>query len=294
MDVKKWLFSNMFLRNMISDLFGRSAGNRKPGEFTPYFQYRIGLYQSDYYLDFPKEPYTKQYKNEIFNKLYEFDDSDIADYLDFHYSAYPAKPGFLKFLQYELYGRINRKITAGMRQKLQVAQKWVEEKQKELQSQQQATFKQEIEKEVREALPAGTQANPENIEHIVNALTQKLADHFDQLMAATGEKMQSLTDSFVTANIELNNQNHLDNVIKLFKLLKDVRAPKQPGRATEQLFKRFSDTDIAAILRLHFEALKTKQPNTIQVNIKKADERIPDKSPKVIKLEEALADFFYS
>jgi hypothetical protein len=105
----------------------------------------------------------------------------------------------------------------------------------------------------------------------------------EQIIIDTEERMQSLTDSFVTGNIELNNQNHLDKVVKLFKLLKDVQAPKEFAKA-EQLFKRFSDTDIAAILRLHFKDFKNKQPNTIQVNIKKADENIPDKNPKVKKL----------
>jgi hypothetical protein len=76
-------------------------------------------------------------------------------------------------------------------------------------------------------------------------------------------------------------------------LLKDVRAPKELAR-TEQLFKKFSDTDIAAILRLHFKGFN-KQLNSIQkTDIKKADESISGKNPKLKKLEEALSDYFYS
>jgi hypothetical protein len=110
MDVKKRLFSNMFFRNMISDLFGRSADQRKPGGFTPYFQYKIGPYQSDYYLYFPKEPFAIRYKNEIFNKLNEYTGADIANYLEFHYLAYSDKQSFLKFLRYEVYARLNIKL----------------------------------------------------------------------------------------------------------------------------------------------------------------------------------------
>jgi hypothetical protein len=293
MNVKKRLFNNMFLRNMISDLFGRSAGDKEPGGFTPYFQYRIGQYKSDYYLYFPKEPYSIQYKNEIFNKLNEFYDSDITDYLDFHYSTYPDKPGFLKFLRYEIYGRLNRKISPSRRQKLQVAQEWVLEKQQELQSSQQAALQQKIEQEMRDMLPGGRQASPGEVRNISQVLSKKLSDEIEQIMASTKERMQSMADSFVTGTIELHNPNHQDKLIKLFKLIKDIQAPKEFSKA-EQLFKRFSDTDIAAILRLHFKDFKTKQPNTIQVNIKKADENIPDKNPKVRKLEEALSDYFYS
>jgi hypothetical protein len=283
----------MFLRNMIADLFGRSADNKKPGGFTPYFQYKIGPYQSDYYLYFPKEPYGIQYRNEIFNKLKEYYDASFADYLEFHFLAYPDKQGFLKFLRYELYGRLNRKTSREWRRKLQVAEEWVLEKQRELQSAQQEVLKKEIEQDVREMMPVGRQASTKEVEEMTHALTKKLSDQMEQIITDTEERMQSLTDCFVTGNIELNNQNHLDKVVKLFKLLKDVQAPKDFAKA-EQLFKRFSDTDIAAILRLHFKDFKNKQPNTIQVNIKKADENIPDKNPKVKKLEEALADYFYS
>jgi hypothetical protein len=292
MSVKKWLFSNMFFRNMIADLFGRSAVT-KPGEFTPYFQYKVAPYQSDYYLYFPKEPYTIQYKNETFNKLNEYSDADITDYLEFHYSAYHDKQAFLKFLRYEIYGRLNRKLNATRHQKLQVAQEWVLEKQRELQSQQQEAIKQEIEKEVREVFRAETPVNQASIENIAQTLSEKLTERLDQIMASTEEKMQTLTSSYIIGKIELNNQNHEEKLMKLFKLLQAVQAPPQIARA-EQLFKRFSDTDVAAILWLHFLAFNDKKIETIPRNIRKADELIPDKNPKVKQLADALRDFFYS
>jgi hypothetical protein len=283
----------MFFRNMISDLFGRSG--KKSGLFIPYFQYKIGPYQSDYYLYFPKQPYVLLYKNEIFNKLNEYFDSEIADYLEFHYSAYHDKQAFLRFLRYELYGRLNRKSTEQRRQKLQLAQDWVTEKQKELQSIEHDLLQQEIEQDVRAMLPAGRLSDPAEIEKFANALSQKLAARLEKVVSDTEERMLSLTDSFATGKIELNNQNHLDYVIKVFKILKDVQAPKTAGKVPEQLFSKFTDTDIAAILHLHFEPLKSKRLGSIQkIDMKRAEDLIPGKSPKVQELEKVLQAFFYS
>jgi hypothetical protein len=53
----------MILRNMLASV--------------PYFQYKIGPYQPDQYLYFPKEPFALRYKNEIFNKLHEYTGYDI-------------------------------------------------------------------------------------------------------------------------------------------------------------------------------------------------------------------------
>ncbi len=97
MYLKKWLFSNMFFRNMLADFGERSAYSKAPGGFIPYFRYKIGSYQPDYYLYFPKEPYTIRYQNEIFNKLREYKGYDIITYLDFHYSAYKDKHSFFAF-----------------------------------------------------------------------------------------------------------------------------------------------------------------------------------------------------
>lgn len=293
MNVKKRLFSNIFLRNMISDLFGRSGNYKTPGTFIPYFQYKIGHYQSDHFLYFQREPFGLRYYNEFFNKLNEYVPGHIPDYLEFHFSAYSDKQGFLKFLQHEISGRLKQKYGKARPQKLEIALEWVLEKQLELKSVQKAALQQEIKQGVQEMLPTARQANPEEIENIAQAISQKLSDRIEQIMIGTEERMLSITDSFVTGNIELNNQNHLAKVIKLFKLLKDVQAPAEKARG-EQLFRRFSDTDIAAMLRLHFADFKSKQPNTVQVNIKKADESISDKSPKVKKLEDAFQDYFYS
>jgi hypothetical protein len=158
--------------------------------------------------------------------------------------------------------------------------------------QQQVEIKQNIEQDIRQILPLSNNVNQATFDESINELTQKLASRIDLIMAGTEEKMHAITESFVTGNIELNNQSHQDKLIKLFRLLKNVQAPTEIAKG-EQLFKRFSDTDIAAIMRLHFEPYKSKQPNTIQVIIKKADDSIRDTHPKVKSLEKALQEYFY-
>jgi len=69
MNFKQKLFSSMFMRNMLASFGSRSAYSQATGSFVPYFQYKIGIYQADQYLYFPKEPFPLRYKNEIFNKL---------------------------------------------------------------------------------------------------------------------------------------------------------------------------------------------------------------------------------
>lgn len=293
MILKQRLFSNMFLRNMLADFGNRSAYSRQPGKFIPYFQYKIGDYHPDHYLYFPREPYTRRYHNEIFNKLCEYKGYDIISFLEFHYLAYCDKQDFLRFLQYELTDRLKQKTNESRRQKISTASEWVMEKQRELQSQRQEILKQEFEKEVRAALPNETPVSRESIDNIAKTLSEKFSNHIEQIIASAESKMQTLTDSYVVGKIELNNQTHEDKLIKLFKLLQSVMAPPKIARA-EQLFSSFSDTDIAAILWLHFEAFKNKKIETIPRNIRKADALIPDKNPKVKQLADALQDFFYS
>ncbi len=283
----------MFLRNMMADLFGRSAYSKTPGAFNPYFQYKIGAYQPDHYLYFPKEPYALRYQNEIFNKLYEYKGYDIRIYLDFHYSAYKDKHDFLRFLQYEIFDRLKLRSKNVHQQKLQSAHKWVSEKQQELQSLQETALKQEIEEGVREIIGVGKAAiSQKDFENATQVLSKKLSDHIEQIMTSTEERLETLTGSFVTGNIELNNHNHLEKLLQLFILLQTVQAPPQIARG-EQLFKRFSSTDLASILHLHFAAFKNKKINTLQVKIREATERLNPNNPKVQKLTEALQDFFY-
>lgn len=118
--VKK-IFSNMFLRNMLRDFGFDTSWPKKSGHFTPYFQYKIGQYQEDYYLYFPEEPYERQYKNEIFNKLPAYDKYKIFEYLEFHYQSHNDNRAFLQFLDCEISERLERKPRNSTRFKLNSA-----------------------------------------------------------------------------------------------------------------------------------------------------------------------------
>jgi hypothetical protein len=111
-------------------------------------------------------------------------------------------------------------------------------------------------------------------------------------MAETEKGIKGLTESFATGNIELNNHNHEEKLIQLLILLQQVQAPPQQARA-EQLFKRFTATDIAAILYLHFEAFRDNKINTLQRKVGDQGVGIKANHPKVKKLTEALQEFFY-
>ncbi len=111
MGLKKRLFTNIFWRNVAATFGGRSSYSQKSGGFVPYFQYKIGQYNTDWYLYFHKEPFPLRYKNEIFNKLGEYTGYDIIRYLEFHFIAYHDSQDFLRFLHYEISERLKHTFT---------------------------------------------------------------------------------------------------------------------------------------------------------------------------------------
>lgn len=293
MSLKRWLFSNMFFRNMLADFGGRSAYSKEPGGFVPYFHYRIGKYQKGYYLYFPKEPYTLRYQNEIFNKLYEYQGYHIINFLEFHYTSFDNKHDFLRFLRYETGDRLKREPRTSNRIKLQDALQWVTEKSQELQNLQEQEIKHQIEKGVRDIITEEQKMDPQaDIENSVQDLTYRLSQYVDRIMSDMEERIESVTGVLSSGRIELNNQVHLEKLIQLFILLQTVQAPARIARG-EQLFKKFSSTDIAAILQLHFSAFKNLKVNTLQVKIREASEKLKPNQPQVKSVEEALQEFFY-
>lgn len=97
MELRNWLFSNMFLRNMLADLGFR--WDRRHKDFTPFFQYKIGRQQPDNYLYFKKAPDNIQYTDAIINHLLKCNSVyEMESFLDFHYRAYGDKKEFLRFL----------------------------------------------------------------------------------------------------------------------------------------------------------------------------------------------------
>jgi hypothetical protein len=292
MTLKQRLFTNLFLRNMLADFGSRSAYSLSEKNFIPYFEYKIGPYQPDQILYFSKQPLAVQYKNEIFNKLREYTGYDIVQYLEFHYEKYSDNSEFLRFLSYEVSQRINLKLSATNKLKLGTVNEWIIEKQTEYRALQQQQLKNNIEQDVRSVLEHNPASSKIDTEDSVNILSDKLSNRMESLMSDTEQRMEALTNSFITGNIELNNHNHQEKLVQLLILISTIQAPKELAKG-EQVFKRFSFTDLASLLHLHFEAFKNKKLNTIQVNIKDHNETLSYKNPKVQKLIDALRDFFY-
>lgn len=289
MNLKQKLFSNMILRNMLASFGERFASSEKSGEFTPYFRYKVGKYEADYFLYFPSEPFPLRYKNEIFNKLQEYTGFDRTRYLDFHYAAYSDKNGFLNFLNYEIFERLKRQPKDPG---LLTAQAWVTSKTEELKMKQQEQIKKEVEQSVMEIVNKQPTASPQEIEDQVSLLVDKFTSHMDRVAAETERGIKDLTDYLSTGRIELNNQTHEDKLIQALILLQTVQAPPKQAKAGP-LFKRFTNADLAAVLRLHFAAFKDNTISTLQKKITEQSERTKGDSPKLKKLEDALQEFFY-
>lgn len=272
MRLKQKLFSNMFLRNMLADFGGRTAYSRASGNFTPYFQYKIGDFQQDYYLYFPKEPFRLRYENESFNKLSEYNGADISQYLDFHFQAFPEKQSFLHFVHYGLTERSKLNISSSFRSKFQLAQEWVKEQQLALK------------------LEKGDQSSASPI--LIEQTSQQFQGLIDQLITDTEDKFTAVANMLPSGNIELNNRSHEEKLIQLLILLQQVQAPPQVAKA-ELVFKKFTAADIASILHLHFDAFRDNKINTLQRKVGDQMQRIKPNHPKIKKLSEALQEFFY-
>jgi hypothetical protein len=281
MGFREKIFSRIFYRSVLTDLGQRSHLSFKGRKFVPYFQYKIGPYEMGHVLFFRKEPTLAVYKNEIFNKMYEYSGYDIVRYLDFHFTEFADKSEFLRFLSYEVFELLKRPIPAKFRLKLQSTQAWLKEKQDHEKSSPQS---------FNGAPVAQNIVPPLDLSGAVRTISDKIATRIDEVMSSTEEKFGQLTDSFLTGNIELNNQNHLERLVQLYIL---IQAIKSPGSSEDRLFKRNSSSDLASILHLHFRAFKDKKFNTVQVKITECSDRLKINDPKVQKLAKALAEFFY-
>jgi len=290
MGFRERLFSHIFFRSLLTVFGNRTRYAAKTKSFVAYFQYKIGPYQPDYYLYFSKPPILQVYKNEIFNKMHEYEGYELIRYLETHFAAYDDKADFIQFLRYETSERLKHKITETHRQKLQATADWVAEKQEMHQAAQAKDLKIQIEQDVRSTMDAQGESSYD-IEKIVHDLSEKMAGRLDQVISMAEEKMGVLTESLTTGNIELNNQHNQIRLIHLYLLIQSIEIVH--GSSTEKLFKRNSNMDLASILHLHYRAFKGNQINTVQAKISQASEDLKINDPKVQKLSKALTEFFY-
>ena len=277
-------------------LFGTGSPERQnigfEYEFTPYFQYKIAPYEEGYLLYFIEKPDRKGYKDAIFTKMSEFSGHDVAAYLDHHYTTYDDKKDFLRFLRYELQERIMRNE---MQERLQHAQRQEKLIRNEYQERlrltgthlhllsMQTAFK--WVKEQEDLLP--DQPPPSLPDSQLSDSSNPHPD-IEPALSEAEIKMQEMARSYA-GKIAFNNQHHKEKFIQVLILLQDL---KTPGKKAELLFERFTTTDLASIIR-QIEENNTKKGNTLEKYIAKVGHNLDLNDPRVKKLEEALANFFY-
>jgi hypothetical protein len=240
---KEKISSNLLLRNMLSGLTGFPASVAQ-NNFNPYFQYKIGIYQHNYYLYFTSPPNNIRYTNDIFNKLHQYDGYDIIQFLEFHYTAYPDQADFLRFLKYEVGQRLKQKLSKAFKIKLESVLDWLKEKQEEQHSLEQRSVKGYLEHEIYNLIEKGVGNSrgvfqQQDTQDITKEILDTLSPYLNTLVEDTEEKMKALTDAYLTGHIQLNNHNHLEKIVQLFYLIQNITAPKELAKG-EQVFKRFS------------------------------------------------------
>ncbi|WP_298732230.1 hypothetical protein [uncultured Chitinophaga sp.] len=281
MGLKKWLFSSMFLRNMLADFGFRSAYSTQKGGFVPYFQYIIGPYEQNYYLYFREEPFVKRYKNEIFNKLFEYDRNDSKKYLTFHYDAYLDKQDFLQFLQDEIFERLERRPRSTQKSKLQAALDWVTEKLQEHRTKQEIMIRQEFKQGVQTIIESQQVRSPEETDQQINAVLERIVPSIEKLFEG------------VTGRIKLSHPKYLDLLLQHLYILRNLQYTDRTGKVKGELFNNFTATDLAFLLRFHFIDFKGQRPNTVQQGIAKVEENIDINSEKFKRLNKALREFYF-
>jgi hypothetical protein len=252
------LTNNLFVRTLLraSHLLAPDS-SKQP--LTPYFQYKIGPYQRDLFLYFQQEPSWLRYKYEAFDKMNSMAGYDIPRFLDFHYSAYPDKEDFRRFLRYEITARVAslKKHPKYADHEYEVVLNWLQE-QEQLE---------QLEAAKKSAAPVTN-----GDDRVSDLLEEKLAE----------------THRSFAGKIVINGPQQLERFIKLLILVKDLRAP---GKEVETLFSSFSTTDLSAILR-QFTELHDHKINTLQKKIAECNEAMR-RDARVGPLEEALTRYFY-
>jgi hypothetical protein len=96
--------------------------------------------------------------------------------------------------------------------------------------------------------------------------------------------MQSFAGS-----ISMFGEHHLERMVQLLILVKELSAT---GTMGQPLFRSFSNTDLAAVMR-QFEAFRGMRLNTIQKKITEMAGKLRANDPKTVQVMKALTDFFY-
>jgi hypothetical protein len=250
--------NNLFLRTL-GRAFPLTVPDSAKQPLIPYFQYKIGPYQRDHFLYFRREPSWLRYKFEAFDKMNSMRGYDIPRFLDFHYSAYPDKEDFRRFLRYEITARVAslKKHPKYADHEYEVVLNWLQEQ--------------------------------EQLAHLEAAKNSAapVTKGDDRVSDMLEEKLAEAQRSF-TGKIVINGPQQLERLIQLLIVVKDLRSPGKGGGA---LFSSFSTTDLAAILR-QFTELREYKVNTLQKKITECNEEMR-RDPRMEPLREALNRYFF-
>ena len=260
------LYDRQFLRFLFR-LFGVRFVDRRKELFTPYFQYRIGPFVADYHLYFRREPSWIRYRFEFFSRLYEYSGYGLTLFLDFHYQAYPDKADFRRFLRYEveeelrLFGKRGKRF----RGKREMVLIWLQE--------------QEAVAGVGVTSAAGAEAP--------GTAGEAGARVGGAELEAIETTMTGVMRSF-TGAIGIDLPHHLERFIQLLIMIKDIKAP---GKGGAPVFREFSATDLAAILR-NIEIFRGMRVNSLQKRITEESRKLRD-DERALKMKKALVEYFY-
>ncbi len=115
---------------------------------------------------------------------------------------------FVRFLKYETNQRLKLKLSKSLDIKLETVLDWLNEKQEKQQNVQQQEVKLHLEQEVHKIVEKEVnKVNGQKLdsEHIAKELVSTLAPYLDNLVANTEERMEAVTDAYVTGNVQINN-----------------------------------------------------------------------------------------
>lgn len=99
---------------------------------------------------------------------------------------------------------------------------WVIEKKEVIQQLRTQQIREDIKQGVHEIVTSEPAGSLET-DVLVQSLTDKLGDHIEKIMIEAEEGIRGLTESFVTGNIQLNNQIHKEKMVQLFILLQGIQ-----------------------------------------------------------------------
>jgi len=277
--------------------------SNQPGQFTPYFHYKVGPYREDHNLYFPKLPKAVLYYNSIFLKLWAYNPQDAIKYIEAHYDLYPDKQDFLLFLKRQLQHRMAQLKKGNKLSISSISLDWVNERLAEQTDEQKIVaynqfIRQDltviVKNELQQAFPSNGTIPPPSLDQVANQITQNLEARATAILESTEAKIMQLADKYEIGAIQLTNQEMKEKLIALFLCLRSLTGkPNRRNKMGEPLFSAMDLNDIAQILRLHFLPWKGQKIDSVEKRIYAVNASYKPDDPDFQELTSALQKFFF-